>query len=170
MQELTTDLVGRACAIFLDLAYPGGETTIPPRRRVYRALPPGQVLRDFLCQSADAQSVCQTLADRKGRAIGVAIRLGSADFPHLKLKVQRLEPHDGVAEWVFGVDTHDSFSPHSPQAPAGHPEAEAWARLQRANQKLKEQVEHAWEQAGLLTFNGLLRRELQGDHLDERRP
>jgi hypothetical protein len=32
--------------------------------------------------------------------------------------------------------------------------------LQTANRRLKEQIESAWEEAGLLTFNGLLRREL----------
>jgi hypothetical protein len=34
--------------------------------------------------------------------------------------------------------------------------------LQVANRKLKEQIERAWEAAGIMTFNGLLRRELAG--------
>jgi hypothetical protein len=159
MQELTTDQIGRACALFLDLAYPGGEGTIPPQRRVFRTLPAGQTLADFLCKSTGAQSLCQALTNRQGQPVGVAIRLGSSVFPHLKLKIQHVED-DSAACWVFTVDTHDAFCPTSSQAPPDHPEAEAWARLQRANQQLKEKVERAFEEAGLLTFNGLLRREL----------
>jgi hypothetical protein len=60
-------------------------------------------------------------------------------------------------ECVFSVDTHDGifFDP-------AHPDAANWAELQQSNRALKEQIEHAWEEAGLLTFNALLRRELSG--------
>jgi hypothetical protein len=34
--------------------------------------------------------------------------------------------------------------------------------LQAINRELKEKIEHAWEADGLLTFNALLRRELDG--------
>ena len=43
---------------------------------------------------------------------------------------------------------------------ANHPDAACWKKLQTANRQLKEQIEHAWEAEGLLTFNGLLRQEL----------
>jgi hypothetical protein len=160
MQELTTDLIGTACAVFLGLAYPGGAATIPPARRLFLELPPGQALADFLPQSTEARAACHPLRDRRGNVSGFAIRLGSAAFPHLKLKVQRLES-GGKAALVFTVDTHDAFAPDRFEAPADHPEADAWKRLQQGNQRLKEKIEKAWEAAGFLTFNGLLRRELE---------
>jgi len=33
--------------------------------------------------------------------------------------------------------------------------------MQLANVTLKEKIEASWEEAGLLTFNGLLRRDLE---------
>ena len=42
-----------------------------------------------------------------------------------------------------------------------HPDAAAWIALQAANRELKGRIERAWEAAGLLTHNSLLRRELQ---------
>jgi hypothetical protein len=58
-------------------------------------------------------------------------------------------------EWVFAVDTHDMV-----QVPADHPDAPRWAGLQESNRRLKEQIEQSWEEAGLLTFAALLRRDL----------
>jgi hypothetical protein len=87
-----------------------------------------------------------------GEIRGYAFRLGSTVFPHLKLQV--VGQSDG--ELVFSVDTHDQV-----RVPLGHPDAAAWAQVQAANRKLKEEIEHAWEAAGLLTFNALLRRELE---------
>jgi hypothetical protein len=78
--------------------------------------------------------------------------LGSEHYPHLKLEVVRPQPK---ADWVFTVDTHDGFS-----FGAAHPDASGWRTLQINNRKLKEQIERAWEANGLLTFNGLLRRDL----------
>jgi hypothetical protein len=160
MEVLSTDLVGKACTIFLKLAYPDGEATVPPKRRVFLHLPPGRPLADFLRQSPETRALCEILKSPGGAPTGYAIRLGSAIFPHLKLRVQ--QPGGGEPGlWVFGVDTHDAFSADDVQAPPEHPEAEAWTRLQIANRQLKEQIERAWDEAGLLTFNGLLRRELE---------
>jgi hypothetical protein len=62
---------------------------------------------------------------------------------------------DQAGTWVFAVDTHDGIrlEPH-------HADAECWALLQAANRELKRRIEQAWEADGLLTFNGLLRRDL----------
>jgi hypothetical protein len=160
MQDLTTDLVGKACTIFLGLAYPNGAGTVPPKRRPYLALPPGLPLADFLREAPEARVLCQPVKDKDGNVIGCAIRLGSTTFPHLKLRIQRpAGDADGV--WVFGVDTHDAFCADSLKPPPDHPDAEAWTRLQTANRHLKERIERAWDEAGLLTFNGLLRQALE---------
>jgi hypothetical protein len=160
MQGLTTDLVGSACRIFLALAYPDGEDTIPQPRRVYLTLPPGQGLADFLAATPAARALCQAVRDDRGHVQGQAIRLGSAAFPHLKLRVQQVcqvEP----PVWVFSVDTHDAFSRDCLRPPREHPEAAEWMRLQGVNQQLKERVERAWEEVGLYTFNRLLRSDLE---------
>jgi hypothetical protein len=159
MLDLTTDLVGQACAVFLALAYPDGPGTVPAKKRLFQALPPGRPMPDFLTDSADARAVCQNITDPQGQLVGYAFRLGSAGFPHLKLQVKKVN-HEGPNVWVFAVDTHDHFAPGAAGLPPDHPDVQAWARLQSANQRLKEKIERAWEQARLLTFNELLRRGL----------
>jgi hypothetical protein len=148
MKGLTTSQFGRACRIFLDLAYPAGELGIPPAKRLYYAVKPDQVLTPLL-----TPPVCQPVLTSDGRVHGYAFRLGSSHFPHLKLRVVS---HDRSAECIFSVDTHDTV-----QVDAAHPDAERWRQLQADNRRLKEQIEHAWEAAGLLTFHGLLRRGLE---------
>jgi len=155
MNGLTTALLGRACCIFLQLAYPGGEETIPAKRRVYLGLTPEQPLEAFLPPAPAASGIGQVLAPGGGRSHGYAFRLGSATFPHLKLQV--IDYENGSA-LVFSVDTHDAFLPGmSPD----HPDAKAWRCLQENNRKLKEQIEHAWEREGFTTFHTLLRAGLE---------
>ena len=146
MKDLTTELLQRACRIFLDRAYPEGEHTIPPANLHYLALDPDQPLEHVLIPP-----VCQPLPLSASRLRGYALRLGSARHPHLKLQIVDHED-DGC---VFSVDTHDGLSLDS-----SHPDAARWRELQSANRRLKEEIERDWEAAGLLTFNGLLRREL----------
>jgi hypothetical protein len=146
MKGLTVALLDRACRIFLQLAYPGGEHTIPPPRRDFLRLAPDQPLERVL-----VPPLCQALPAPGGGSRGYALRLGSANHPHLKLQAVR---HDDTT-WLFAVDTHDAI-PLEPD----HPDAARWAQLRTANRRLKEQIERAWEAAGLLTFNGLLRQEL----------
>jgi hypothetical protein len=96
--------------------------------------------------------LCEILRTRQGGLRGYAFRLGSACYPHLKLQATA---HDKDDTWIFAVDTHDAFHLDS-----NHPDAAGWTKLQTANRQLKEQIERSWEAEGLLTFNGLLRREL----------
>jgi hypothetical protein len=149
MKGLTTDLLSRACRTFMELAYPGGESTIPPKRRPFYAMRSDQPLAAFL----EAREVCEKLLTPEGGTRGYTFRLGSARFPHLKLQVIDQGPG---AECVFGVDTHDalrcSLSPE---------ETDLWSQLQADNRRLKERIEAAWEQQGLLTFNAILRRGLE---------
>lgn len=159
MTGLTTDQITHACRIFFRLAYPAGEETIPEKRRIYLHLPPGQELADYHSHHPFPAASFQTVTDPDGKPRGFSFRLGSVHFPHLKLKVQWMENHDNRV-WVFSVDTHDAFSRESIRPPADHPDALAWNRLQQNNAELKEKIEHAWEDAGLLTFNALLRQDL----------
>jgi hypothetical protein len=146
MKGLTTALLARACRIFLEHAYPGGDNTIPPPKNAYFVLDPGQPLEPLL-----APPVCQPLPAREGGIRGYSLRLGSAFHPHFKMHIVSNED----ADCVFSVDTHDtiSFDP-------GAPDQLRWTQLQQFNRQLKEQIERAWEADGLTTFNVLLRREL----------
>jgi hypothetical protein len=146
----------QACRIFMELAYPGGPATMPPGRRIYSDLPADRPVSDFLPPAADALAVCQAFGGAGTGALGYSFRLGSAHFPHLKLKVQLLDCTD-AASWVYMVDTHDAFSRDSAEPPPSHPDAAGWTALQAANRELKEKIERAFEAAGLLTFNSLLR-------------
>ena len=147
MCGLTATLLGRACRIFLTLAYPGGPSTIPPNRRVFSDLLPDQDVAPLL-----KPPLCEVLRTPQGGLRGYAFRLGSAVYPHVKLQVIS---HGRDADCIIAVDTHDAF-----HLEPNHPDAAGWANLQTANRQLKQQIEHAWEADGLLTFNELLRREL----------
>jgi hypothetical protein len=148
MQFLTADLLSRACRIFLDWAYPGGVGTIPPR--------PSAFLDLDVCQPLESLFVPPIAKElmSDGRVRGYALRLGSAHYPHLKLQVVNCD-HSGI--WVFAVDTHDGL-----RLDRLHPDAAACERIQAKNRLLKDEIERAWEAAGLLTFNALLRRGLDG--------
>lgn len=146
MKGLTTALLAQACQIFLDRAYPEGPHTIPPPKNGFAALDAALPLESVLIAP-----VCQALPRRDGGLRGYALRLGSTAFPHLKLQIV---DHADVG-CVFSVDTHDAFS-----LDPSDPDTKHWAALQASNRRLKEEIERAWEQAGLLTFNALLRREL----------
>lgn len=146
MKGLTTLVLERACRIFLERAYPLGPAAIPPPQNRFVALDVAQPVESVL-----VPPVCQPLLRRDGGLRGYALRLGSVLHPHFKLQIVDHD-EDGC---VFSVDTHDGLS-----LDPSHPDAARWAELQTANRRLKEEIERAWEDAGLLTFNGLLRREL----------
>jgi hypothetical protein len=148
MKGLTTSLFGRACRIFLTLAYPEGSDTIPAAKAFFLQLDPNQSVDSYL-----APPICQPLPAVEGRGPGFALRLGSATYPHLKMQIIDCDQN---GTWVFGVDTHDTL-----RLPPGHADTERWLALQAVNRRLKEQIEHAWEAQGLLTFTALLRRGLQ---------
>jgi hypothetical protein len=154
MEGLTTALLGRACRIFLELAYPGGVATVPAKKRPFCEIPADAPLERYLPPQVGPE-LCQPVGAAAGAKPGFAYRLGCAHFPHLKLQAVRCE-----RGWVFSVDTHDHFFPGG--LPESDPEAHAWRQLLAANRDLKERIERAWERAGLLTFHTLLREDLTG--------
>jgi hypothetical protein len=159
MAELTTSMLRQACRLFMELAYPGGVETIPPKKRVYYDIPADRPLKELLPPAADATGIAQEMCNRKDGVHGYEFRLGSAHFMHLKLRVQMVE-HRGAPVCVFTVNTHDAFSRTSVQPPPEHPDAPRWLALQEANRQLKDLIEDKLEHAGFLTFKGLLRGDL----------
>ena len=160
MAELNPALLSQACRLFMDLAYPGGPATIPVKKRFYYALDPARPLSECLPPAPAAVGIVQELAARKDGPRGYELRLGSACFPHLKLRVLLME-HRGEAVWIFTVDTHDAFSRTSVQPPPDHPECPQWLALQETNRQLKDRIEDEFEQAGLVTFKSMLRSDLE---------
>jgi hypothetical protein len=144
MTGLPTSLLARAFRIYFAHAYPDGG--VPPAPHRCAAAAPEHDLASLL-----EPPVCQPVRGPDGDARGYFWRLGSVAYPHLKLQLSTCG-----AEWVFAVDTHDGM-----KLPAGHPDAARWAHIREANSRLKEEIEGAWEEAGLLTFNALLRRGLE---------
>lgn len=151
MPLLSTPLLAGACRIFMEIAYPDSPSTIPEHKRRYLEIPEEAPVSDYLAPAPRAQGVCQKIEDD-----WYTFRLGSARYANLKMKVQCVA-ESGVCRCVFAVDTHDAFSKDYVQPPPDHPDAAAWLDLQAANRALKEKIESAWDAAGILTHNGLLR-------------
>ncbi len=58
---------------------------------------------------------------------------------------------------MLSVNTHDQVA----GLDAGAADAQAFRHLQAENQRLKEQIEQAWDEAGLPTFLAYLRQYIQ---------
>ena len=80
--------------------------------------------------------------------------LGNPRYPHMKLQIQ---PWSNTAGFISSVNTHDQILVLDPQAPDAH----AFRELQAENQRLKEAVEQAWDQAGFPRFFRYLREYIE---------
>lgn len=138
------DYLRQAVAIYLAHAYPGGDPPESVRRRLHWPDVP------------DATALLShppfERANRPGGEAPpvYALRLGNARYPHMKLQVQ---PWPNPSGLLLSVNTHD-------QALAlnlNPSDADAFRTLQAENQRLKESIEQAWDQAGLPTFLRYLR-------------
>jgi len=91
------------------------------------------------------------------------LRLGNARYPFMNFVVQEYLVDE---EFFFTVDTHDDLDVR-PTAP----DYERWQELKRANRQLKDEIESAWHEAGLPTFDELrqLCEGLRGVEREERK-
>jgi hypothetical protein len=148
LQGLRIDILRRAVDIYLTLAYPSG--------------PPPEAVRRRLAWNTDVDA--QTLLsrppfERASKAAGAsapifALRLGNTRYPHMKLQVQ---PWPNEAGFMLSVNTHDQVLALDPNAS----DAPAFRELQAENQRIKEAIEHAWDQADLPTFLSYLRKYIE---------
>ncbi len=100
------------------------------------------------------------------KATGTAIyslRLRNARYPHMKLQVQ---PWPNPSGFLLSVNTHDQVLAIDPGS-AGMAEFRA---LQEENQRLKEAIEQAWDDAGLPTFLRYLRSYIEQKSAESRGP
>jgi hypothetical protein len=140
-------MLRQAIDLFLATAYSSGE--IPDAVRTRGALDP-------------QRSVAEQLADLRFERYQVdaplpcvvhALRLGSRDYPHLKLEIR---PFPNRFGFLFWVNTHDQF--YTPDARCR--DAERWQKLIAANSVLKEAIERRWTECGLPTFQSTMREKL----------
>jgi hypothetical protein len=155
MASYPLELLSRAAGVFLEKAYPNGFACVPEwKRERFGCLLSGDALEDVLPPSPRSHGFSEWLAADEG----LAFRLGSGHFPHLKLRLTNLGCDESPL-WIFSVDTHDRMLRLCTEAILH--DADAWALLQTQNARLKEEIEHAWESLGVPTHLSLLRRQLE---------
>ena len=143
LRGLRLDLLRSAAQIYLGLAYPAGVIpAVVERRLVWRE------------GSAAEEVLGSPPFERAGKVHGrpdsvYALRLGNHRYPHMKLQVQ---PWPNLAGFMLSVNSHDQVSGLESGA-----DAQAFRDLQAENQRLKEAIEEAWDDAGLPTFLRYLR-------------
>jgi hypothetical protein len=148
LQGLPLDLLRRAVEIYLGIAYPSSEPPPAVRRRLDWA--PGLDAHDLL-SGPPFERVGKSPAEKPI----YALRLGNGRYPHMKLQIQ---PWDARHGFLLSVNTHDHALALDPNAP----DADAFMAIQAENQRLKVEIEQAWDEAGLPTFPRYLRDYLAG--------
>lgn len=140
---LRLDLLRQAADIYLAHAYAGRSIPESVSRRL--VWPGDRAAEDLL-----ASAPFERAGTAPGRSAAIyALRLGNGRYPHMKLQIQ---PWPNGAGFMLSVNTHDQVSGIELGG-----EAEAFRALQTENQRLKELIEQAWDDAGLPTFLRYLR-------------
>lgn len=93
----------------------------------------------------------------QGESAIYALRLGNTRYPHMKLQIQSWPNSEG---YLLSVNTHDQVLAQSPSMR----DLDAFRTLQTENQRLKERIEQAWDEAGLPTFLRYLRDYISKQH------
>ncbi len=147
LDKLTPERLTKAIRIYCDYAY--GRDTPEHIPRVGSS----STLRELLDMMLD-ESV-QEGAHPHHR---YALRLGSRDYPYMKLVLEECFYNE---EYFFLVDTHDEIDldPNSP-------DYRAWLALRNLNRKVKEAVESAWWAAELATLRSLRERLIAEGGID----
>ena len=148
MAGLRFDLLRSAVEIYLRHAYPTSEIPETVRRRL--------VWPD---EAAAENILTRPPFERAGKMPGqatpiYALRLGNLRYPHMKLQIQ---PWENDAGFMLSVNAHDQVA----GLDVGAADARAFRELQSENQRLKEAIEQAWDDAGLPTFLRYLREYIQ---------
>jgi hypothetical protein len=151
VNSLTTNELAGACRIFMDLAYPDGLRTIPVFKMPFYEMTSENSLIEFLPPAPKSVGVSKTMS--RGGAFGYEFRLGSASYPHLKLRVQSMDLHAREV-WVYSVDTHDGIAKLA--GTLSEEDAARWKTLVDQNRTLKRSIESALGKAGYLTPVALL--------------
>ncbi|MCA1685765.1 MAG: hypothetical protein LC745_07205 [Planctomycetia bacterium] len=150
LHDLRIDVLRQAVAIYMRLAYGDDDPPEVVRRRL--DWDPSHDAKALLSQPPFERA-------GKSKSTGTtiyALRLGNARYPHMKLQIQPWPNHAG---FLLSVNTHDQVQAIDPASG----DMPAFRALQAENQRLKEVIEQAWDDAGLPTFLRYLR-----DYISER--
>jgi CheY-like chemotaxis protein len=152
LEDMTPAHVRRAVELYLERAYPDGQAQPPP------AVLQGAATVEDLLERFETP-VREQARDFKR----YTLRLGNAGYPFMKFVVEEYLVDE---EFFFTVDTHDDLDVR-PTAP----DYERWQELKRANRRLKDEIEMAWREADLPTFEQLreLCEGLRGVEREERK-
>lgn len=142
--EVDLAVLRKAIEIYLAQAYAGTEPSESVRRRL--DWPEGRPARELL------PGPPFELVNRPEPGIPAiyALRLGNARYPNMKLQIQ---PWPNDCGYLLSVNTHDQVLSLNPASR----DAAAFRELQAENQRLKESIEKAWDEAGIPTFLRYLR-------------
>jgi hypothetical protein len=151
LRGLRLDLLRQAAGLYVDIAYPSGAIPDIVRRRL-----------DWREDGPADELLARPPFERAGKAPGqqapiYALRLGNHRYPHMKLQIQ---PWPNEAGFMLSVNTHDQVAGVN----LSEVDAQAFRDLQAENQRLKEAIEQAWDEAALPTFLRYLR-----DYIESRR-
>ncbi len=135
--------ISKAIRIYLDVAY-GGQC--PPS--IQRLVPqepfdPAQWLMGEAAQRDPADAPLEGVRS-------FSLRLGNANYPHMKLRLSR-PPKDNL--FLFSVDAHDAFL-HAPPTSSDH---DALEELKRGNSQMVAAITALWDDNSLPTERNYLR-------------
>ena len=147
MLELSWNTLRDAIAIYLKCAYPAGIIPEVVQRRL--AFDESRSVSESLGSPPFENYV----AEAPDRCTVYALRLGSAEYPNLKMEIR---PFPSSRGFMFWVNTHDQFV----AVTAGMPDADRWANVMRRNREVKQEVERAWAAHKLPTFLSTMQEEL----------
>ena len=147
MLDISFDMVREAIAVFLSCAYPSGKLPEVVRRRI--GLDGTRPVAELL----NGPPFERYVAEAPFHCTVYALRLGSADYPHLKMEIR---PFPNRCGFVFWVNTHDQFFTPDEQ----YAEADRWRQLLQRNRELKQAIERAWAVRKLPTFTTAMQESL----------
>ena len=147
VMNVTLDMLRNAIDIFLNLAYPSGDLPEAVARRT--ELANDRPIADLIASSPFEQHTVE--APCSGTA--ASLRVGSCDYPHLKLDIR---PFPSSRGFIFWVDTHDEHIAIAEDSA----DSARWQELLAGNRRLKQEIERAWIKAKLPTFATALRESM----------
>ncbi len=139
--------LARAVRMFLEIAYPQGTPD-----SAARFIPPDDVAAESWLMSQLVERTPSGAA--LGEVRSFVLRLGNAQYPHMKLRLSRVPGHD---VYVLTVDSHDAIL----EAPVGSPDHEALEALKRHNAAVASQITSALNAANLPTEANFLREKIR---------
>jgi CheY-like chemotaxis protein len=138
LEQLTPEIINDAVDIYLQYAFDNDEQRKKHRVTFEETISPIDIIEKF---------ESETDPSREDAHQSFVLRLGSADYPHMKLALWEAYYR---GEYVFAVDCHDGFKFDS-----NNPDYQEWLLLKDKNRQRKLKIEEAWFVAGMPTIKRL---------------